>query len=148
MLMRTVSPASLRSAVDPLVRRAHPPPFPAALLHCGGVNAPRVSPYAGRVKDFWLYTLARFGIFAALLAVAMLVFWLANGREGVWIVWPVLTAAVTSSIISTYALRGMRDKVAANVQARAARATARMEEMRAREDAEDDARRAEESQGH
>ena len=100
------------------------------------------------MKDFWLYTLARFGIFAALLAVAMVVFWLANGREGVWIVWPVLTAAVTSSIISTYALRGMRDKVAATVQARAARATTRMEEMRAREDAADDARRAEESQEH
>ena len=94
------------------------------------------------MKDFWLYTLARFGIFAALLAVAMLVFWLANGREGVWILWPVLTAAITSTIISTYALRGLREKVAVDVRERASRMAGRFEEQRAREDAADDARRA------
>ena len=94
------------------------------------------------MKDFWLYTLARFGIFAVLLAVAMLVFWLANGREGVWILWPVLTAAITSTIISTYALRGMREKVAIGVHERASRMAGRFEEQKAREDAADDARRA------
>ena len=97
------------------------------------------------MKDFALYTLARFGIFAALLAVAMVVFWLANGREGVWIVWPVLVAAVASTIVSTYALRGLRDRVAAGVQERAGRMSARMAEAQAREDAADDARRAEEA---
>jgi hypothetical protein len=94
------------------------------------------------VKDFALYTLARFGIFAALLVVAMLVFWLANGREGVWIVWPVVVAAVTSTIVSTYALRGLRDRVAAGVQERAQRMSSRMAEVQAREDAADDERRA------
>jgi hypothetical protein len=94
------------------------------------------------VKDFALYTLARFGIFLALLVVAMLVFWLANGREGVWILWPVVTAAIASTIVSTYALRGMREKVAAGVQERAARMAGRFEEHKAREDVEDEARRA------
>jgi len=95
------------------------------------------------VKDFAIYTLARFGVFVVLLAVAMLGFWLANGREGVWIMWPVLTAAVVSTIVSAYALRGLRDNVSTGVQARAARMSSRFEEMRAREDAEDEARRAE-----
>jgi hypothetical protein len=94
------------------------------------------------VKDFALYTLARFGIFAALLAVAMLVFWLANGRQGVWIMWPVVTAAITSTIVSTYALRGLRARVAAGVNERAARMAGRFEEHKAREDAADEARRA------
>ena len=95
------------------------------------------------MKDFALYTLARFGIFAALLAVAMLVFWLANGRQAVWIAWPVVVAAIGSTIVSTYALRGLRERVAAGVQARAERMASRFEEHRAREDAEDEARRAE-----
>lgn len=95
------------------------------------------------MKDFTLYTLARLGIFAALLAVAMLVFWLANGRQGVWIVWPVITAAVGSTIVSAYALRGLRDRVALGVHARAERMSGRFEELRAREDAEDEARRSE-----
>jgi hypothetical protein len=94
------------------------------------------------VKDFALYTLARFGIFAVLLVVAMVGFWLANGREGVWIVWPVLVAAITSTFVSAYALRGMRDKVAVGVRSRADRMSGRFEELRAAEDAEDDARRA------
>jgi hypothetical protein len=94
------------------------------------------------VKDFALYTLARFGIFAVLLGVAMLVFWLANGREGVWILWPVVTAAVTSTIVSTYALRGLREKVSAGVHERASRMAGRFEEHKAREDAEDEARRS------
>jgi hypothetical protein len=72
----------------------------------------------------------------------MLVFWLANGREGVWIVWPVVVAAVTSTIVSTYALRGLRDRVAAGVQERAQRMSSRMAEVQAREDAADDERRA------
>lgn len=93
------------------------------------------------MKDFALYTLARFAIFAALLVVAMGVFWLANGREGVWIVWPVLTAAVGSTIVSAYVLRGLRENVAAGVQARAERMSGRFEEIKAREDAEDEARR-------
>ncbi len=94
------------------------------------------------MKDFAIYTLARFGVFAACLAVAMVVFWLANGREGVWIVWPLVLAAVASTVISAYLLRGLRDKVAAGVQARAERMSSRFEELRAREDAEDEARRA------
>ena len=97
----------------------------------------------GRVKDFALYTLARFGIFAVMLVVAMGVFWLANGREGVWILWPLVVAAIGSTIVSTYALRGMRERVAAGVQARAERMSSRFDELKAREDAEDDARRAE-----
>ena len=99
------------------------------------------------MKDFALYTLARFAIFGALLGVSILVFWLANGREGVWIVWPALTAAVLSTIVSTYALRGLRDRVAAGVQARAERMGSRFEEVRSREDAADEARRAEGERG-
>ena len=96
----------------------------------------------GGVKDFALYTLARFGIFAVLLVVTMVVFWLANGREGVWIVWPVLVAALVSTVVSAYALRGLRENVAVGVRARAERMSGRFEELRAAEDAEDEARRA------
>ena len=98
------------------------------------------------MKDFWLYTLARFGVFAVLLVVFMGVFWLANGRETVWIMWPVLAAAIGSTIVSTYLLRGLRDNLSATVQARAERVAARMEERRSAEDAADDARRAAEEQ--
>lgn len=95
------------------------------------------------MKDFWIYTLARFGVFAAVLVVAMVGFWLVNDREGVWIVWPVLTAAIASSFISAYLLRGLRDKVSIGIRERADRVAAKVEESRAREDAADDARRAE-----
>ena len=95
------------------------------------------------MKDFALYTLARFGIFIGMFVVVAAIFWLANGREGVWVVWPLVVSAIGSTIVSTYVLRGLRDKVAAGVQARAERMSSRFEEIRGREDAEDDARRAE-----
>ena len=85
------------------------------------------------VKEFWLYTGARFGIFAVLYGVIIGVYLLVHGGP-LPIFWPLAVAALLSAAISAYALRDLRERVATGVQARAGRMSQRFEEMRAKED--------------
>jgi uncharacterized membrane protein YfcA len=79
-----------------------------------------------RVKEFLVYTAARFAVFAACVLVAFGVFWLASGGEDVPVLWPLLLGAVLSVTVSAWLLRGLREDFATKVQARAERqATAR-----------------------
>ena len=72
------------------------------------------------MKEFVLYTGARFGIFflayAAIIGLHQAV---AGGP--VPRLWPLVLAVVLSSLISFVLLRGLRDRLAASVQARASR---------------------------
>lgn len=86
------------------------------------------------MKAFWTYTLARFAIFAVC-------FGLVGGIASAVVDWGSLTtlvvlfiALVLSSIVSIFALAGLRDKLAHNVQERATRMTERVEEARRAED--------------
>lgn len=85
------------------------------------------------MKDFVAYTAARFAVFGVCFGLGLGLAYLIGGTP-IAIVWPLIGAALASTAISAYALRGMRDKVAEGVSARAARAASRFEEIRAKED--------------
>jgi len=88
------------------------------------------------VKEFLVYTLARLALFVvtwvALTGAAALVF------DDPYPVVTLLLAFVISGIGSYYVLRGPREALARQVEGRASRASSRFEEMRAREDVDDD----------
>lgn len=86
------------------------------------------------MKAFWRYTLARLALFAVCFAVV----W---GVAQIWLdsttvvnIWVLLIALVLSSALSIFLLAGLRDNLARNVQERAERMTARLEESRRAED--------------
>jgi hypothetical protein len=86
------------------------------------------------VKEFFVYTLARIGLFVASYALIVGVYLLVTGGDKVPLLWPLLLAAVVSSIASVYLLRQMRERFAAVIDRRAKAASARFEEARAKED--------------
>jgi hypothetical protein len=88
------------------------------------------------VKEFALYTLARLGLFLATYAVVVGVYLLVTGGGSVPVLWPLLVAAVISSFASVVLLKGLRARFAAVIDRRARAASARFEEMRAKEDAD------------
>ncbi|MGH3360330.1 MAG: DUF4229 domain-containing protein [Nocardioidaceae bacterium] len=86
------------------------------------------------MKPFVLYTLARMGLF--LLAFGLI--WLAGFSFFEWnsinVLWTMLIALAVSAVAGIVLLRGLREKLAANVQQRAERLTQRFEEQRRAED--------------
>ena len=86
------------------------------------------------MKHFVVYTVLRFGLFLAVAAVLSTVTVLVFGPSpGVWLA-SLVVAAVISSILSLRFLAGPRERFAESVEARAARAKVKFEEMRSRED--------------
>ena len=84
------------------------------------------------MKEFWTYTLLRIALFVGTTAVVWGVYALVADTINLAVV--VLAAAVISSVLSWKLLAGPRNRFAASVEARAARASARFEEIKARED--------------
>ena len=84
------------------------------------------------MKEFWTYTLLRIVLFLATAAVAWGIYALVADTINLLVV--VLVAAVVSSVLSWKLLAGPRNRFAASVEARASRASARFEEIKARED--------------
>ncbi|MGN6782597.1 MAG: DUF4229 domain-containing protein [Marmoricola sp.] len=91
------------------------------------------------MKDFVVYTALRILLFVACYAVLAGLWVLLGGGDTGAFVWPFIGAALVSSLLSLRLLDGPRERLAASVQARASRASARFEEMKAREDADQDA---------
>ena len=85
------------------------------------------------MKEFIVYTAARFGIFLAAYGVVVGIYVLVAGTP-IPVLWPLLVAAVISTVLSIYLLRGMRERFALKLQERADRMSQRFEEMRAKED--------------
>ncbi len=85
------------------------------------------------VKEFAVYTAARFGIFALIYGLVVAGYLLVAGAP-VPLLWPLLLAAVLSTVASTYLLRNMRARFQAQVQQRAARMSQRFEQMKAKEE--------------
>jgi hypothetical protein len=105
------------------------------------------SAYAGRVKEFAVYTAARLGIFLLSYALVIGIYLLVSGeREEIPLIWPFLVAVVISAVASVYLLRGQRERFAVAIHERAQRASARVEQARAKEDEQDEKSRAEEEQ--
>ena len=84
------------------------------------------------MKEFWTYTLLRIALFVGTTAVVWGVYALVADTINLAVV--VLAAAVISSVLSWKLLAGPRNRFAASVEARAARASGLFEEIKARED--------------
>ncbi|MGZ4445547.1 MAG: DUF4229 domain-containing protein [Nocardioides sp.] len=86
------------------------------------------------MKEFVVYTALRLALFVACGALVAGVSLLVLGSVTPW---TIVVAFVLSGIASYFLLNRQREAFARRVDERARRATARFEEMRAREDAED-----------
>jgi uncharacterized membrane protein len=85
------------------------------------------------VKEFLIYTGLRLGLFVSTFAIVAGI-WTLVSDHGVDLIWPLLIAMVVSAVGSIYLLKGPRERFAAKIEARAARASAAFEEMRSKED--------------
>jgi uncharacterized membrane protein YcjF (UPF0283 family) len=86
------------------------------------------------MKPFLAYTAARLGLFVVAYGLIWLImsFWL--DFTSITNLWVMLMALVLSSVVSIFALGRLRDRLAANVHARATRMSQRIEESRSAED--------------
>lgn len=86
------------------------------------------------VKEFWTYTLLRVALFLLSAAIVYAV-WAVVADSVPW-VWVVVIGFVVSGLGSFVLLNPQREAFARRVDERARRATARIEEMRSKEDAD------------
>ena len=86
------------------------------------------------MKEFVIYTLARLGLFLASYAIVVGVYLLVTAGDRVPLLWPLLVAAVISSIASVYLLKDLRQRFAAVIDRRARAASSRLEAARSKED--------------
>jgi hypothetical protein len=84
------------------------------------------------VKEFWVYTLLRLALFVGSFALVFGIWFAITGD--VPVVWVVVIAFLVSGVGSYYLLRPQREAFAAKVEGRAAKASERFEQARAKED--------------
>lgn len=89
------------------------------------------------MKAFWTYTLLRIGLFLVCYGVLTGLWFAIDASKAshapdLFVV--LVISALVSSVLSVRFLKNQRQALAAHVQARAERATARFEEFRGRED--------------
>lgn len=94
-----------------------------------------VAPYPEGVKEFWIYTLLRIVLFLGSLGIVVGIWRLVD--DEVPIFWAVVIAFVMSGLGSYFLLNRQREALAQRVDQRAQRMTSKLEEMRAKEDADD-----------
>jgi len=89
------------------------------------------------VKEFWIYTGMRIGLFLASLFLVTGV-WLAlsEGVDASSALWIVVIAFLLSGVGSYFLLNRQREAFARRVEERAQRMTARFDEIKSREDAD------------
>jgi hypothetical protein len=87
------------------------------------------------VKEFWVYTGLRILLFFASLAIVVGVWFLVAGQAPIF--WAVIIAFLMSGVGSYFLLNRPRAAFAQRVETRAERMTAKIDEMRAKEDADD-----------
>ena len=86
------------------------------------------------MKEFWIYTGLRLGLFVASLVVVGGA-WLAVA-DSANVMWVLVISLVLSGVASYFLLGHQRGALARNVDARAKRATAMFDEIKAKEDAD------------
>ena len=86
------------------------------------------------MKEFWVYTLLRLGLFLGTFAIVFGVWFLITGD--VPVLWVVVIAFVVSGVGSYYLLERQREAFAVKVEGRAAKASEKLEAQRAKEDAD------------
>ena len=86
------------------------------------------------MKEFWVYTGLRIALFLASLAVVAGIW--AVAADEVNLVWAVVIAFLVSGVGSYFLLNRQREAFAQRVEVRAQKASAKIEEMRSKEDAD------------
>jgi len=84
------------------------------------------------VKEFWVYTGLRILLFLGSLAIVAGIW--AVAADEVSMVWAVVIAFLVSGLGSYFLLAPQREAFAQRVEVRAQRASAKIEEMRSKED--------------
>lgn len=96
-----------------------------------------VTIYPGPVKEFYVYTSLRIVLFLASLAIVGGV-WALVGGDVLWL-WVIVASFLMSGMGSYFLLNHQREALARRVQTRAEAMTSKIEEMRAKEDVDDEA---------
>jgi hypothetical protein len=91
-----------------------------------------VAAYPVGVKEFWVYTALRVGLFVASAAVVFAVW--AAFADAVPLLWVIVIAFVASGVGSYFLLNRQREAFARRVDERARRVSERFEEMKTKED--------------
>lgn len=86
------------------------------------------------MKEFWVYTLLRLGLFVGSAAIVFGVWFAVTGD--VPLLWVIVLAFVVSGVASYFLLARQREAFAVKVEGRAERASARLDEQRSKEDAD------------
>jgi len=86
------------------------------------------------VKEFWVYTLMRLGLFLGSFAIVFGIWFVITGD--VPVIWVVVIAFAVSGIGSYYLLERQREQFAVKVEGRAAKVSQKLEEQRSKEDAD------------
>ncbi|WP_460794746.1 DUF4229 domain-containing protein [Nocardioides pacificus] len=86
------------------------------------------------MKEFAVYTALRIGLFVASYALIAAIYLVATSGDELPILWPFILAFALSGVASYFLLNGPREAFARHVQEKAERASARMHEIKSRED--------------
>lgn len=92
--------------------------------------------YPGAVKEFWIYTALRAGMFVGAFCIVFGVWFLVADAVNVLLV--VVIAFLVSGVASYLLLERQRNAFAVKVEDRAGRISEKYEEMRAKEDEPED----------
>ncbi|TYL54802.1 DUF4229 domain-containing protein [Nocardioides sp. BGMRC 2183] len=84
------------------------------------------------MKDFWIYTAMRFGLFLGAFAVVFGIWFAIAGS--VPVVWAIVIAFLISGLASFVLLNEQRSRFAQKVETRAGKVNERYEAARAKED--------------
>ncbi|WP_395657089.1 DUF4229 domain-containing protein [Nocardioides sp.] len=88
------------------------------------------------MKEFWIYTALRLLLFAASFGIVIGIWFFFT--DSVPIFWSIVIALVLSGIGSYFVLNPQREALARRVETRAERMSAKLEEIKAKEDVDDD----------
>lgn len=93
-----------------------------------------VTPTLVPVKEFWIYTLLRLVLFLGSLGIVIGVWSLI--ADSVLVLWAVVIAFLMSGMGSYFLLDRQREALARRVQTRAEAMTARMDQLKSKEDSD------------
>lgn len=84
------------------------------------------------MKEFWVYTALRLGLFVGSFAIVFGIWFLV--ADSVPVVWVIVIAFVMSGIASYFLLQRQREAFAVKVEGRAGKVAEKLEEQRSKED--------------
>lgn len=100
-----------------------------------GSRSGNAATYPWGVKEFWIYTALRVGLFVGAFCIVFGVWFLV--ADSVNVLWVIVIAFLVSGAASYVLLERQRSAFAVKVEDRAGRITEKYEEMRAKEDEDD-----------